>query len=74
LVEKGTDLFNPQINPSPFHSSPFYFKIAIKAKDWTVAAKESNRKPPISAERNKYVKDLLEKAAVNSKATSTAKP
>ena len=50
------------------------FKTAIKAKDWTTAAKESNRKSPISAERNKYVKDLLEKASVNSKATSSAKP
>jgi GH24 family phage-related lysozyme (muramidase) len=48
------------------------FKAAIKAKDWTKAAKESNRKSPISAERNKYVKDLLEKAAANT--TSTVKP
>ncbi len=44
------------------------FKKAIIAKDWTTAAKESNRKSPISAERNKYVKDLLEKAAKNAKA------
>jgi hypothetical protein len=36
----------------------------VKAKEWTAAAKESNRKPPISAERNKYVKDLFEKAVV----------
>ena len=50
------------------------FKTAIKAKNWAAAAKESNRKPPISAERNKYVKDLLEKAAANSKATSSIKP
>jgi len=48
------------------------FKTAIKAKDWSKAAKESNRKSPISAERNKYVKDLLDKAAAN--ATSQAKP
>ncbi|GAA6169280.1 hypothetical protein [Sessilibacter corallicola] len=41
------------------------FKKAIKSKDWATAAKESNRKPPISAERNKYVKDLLEKAQSN---------
>ena len=48
------------------------FKKAIKAKDWVTAATESNRKSPISAERNKYVKDLLEKAAAHSK--KTAKP
>lgn len=42
-------------------------KKAVKAKDWSTAAKESNRKPPISAERNKYVKDLFEKAAANTK-------
>ncbi|KGJ86831.1 glycoside hydrolase family protein [Colwellia psychrerythraea] len=47
------------------------FMTAIKAKDWTKAAQESHRKSPISAERNKYVKDLLEKAAANS--TSPAK-
>lgn len=47
------------------------FKTAIKAKDWTKAAKESNRKTPVSAERNKYVKDLLEKSAANT--TSPAK-
>jgi GH24 family phage-related lysozyme (muramidase) len=43
------------------------FKKAVKAKDWANAAKESNRKSPISAERNKYVKDLFEKAAANAK-------
>ena len=48
------------------------FKTAIKAKNWAAAAKESNRKSPISAERNKYVKDLLEKAAANT--TSPTKP
>jgi GH24 family phage-related lysozyme (muramidase) len=42
-------------------------KKAVKAKDWTEAAKESNRKAPISVERNKYVKDLFEKAAANVK-------
>ena len=31
------------------------FKKAVKAKDWSTAAKESNRKHPISQERNKYV-------------------
>lgn len=36
---------------------------AIKAKDWAKAATESNRKPPVSAARNKYVKDLFNKAA-----------
>ncbi|MET1257381.1 glycoside hydrolase family protein [Aliikangiella maris] len=47
-------------------------KKAVKAKDWSEAAKESNRKSPISAERNKYVKDLFEKAAANVK--NPAKP
>lgn len=36
---------------------------AIKAKDWLKAANNSNRKAPISALRNKYVKDLLIKAS-----------
>ncbi len=45
---------------------PSFIK-AVKLKDWTIAAKESNRKPPISAERNKYVKSLFEKAASNTK-------
>jgi GH24 family phage-related lysozyme (muramidase) len=48
------------------------FKIAIKAKDWTEAAKQSNRKAPISAERNKYVKDLFEKAAADSSVITPA--
>ncbi|MCL7420497.1 MAG: pesticin C-terminus-like muramidase [Methylobacter sp.] len=39
------------------------FNAAIKAKDWQKAAYNSSRTAPISAERNKYVKDLLEKAA-----------
>ncbi|MGF1686637.1 hypothetical protein L4C36_08075 [Photobacterium japonica] len=41
------------------------FKKAIKNNEWAVAAKESNRKPPINAERNKYVRDLLNKAKSN---------
>ncbi|MGF1724094.1 hypothetical protein [Photobacterium nomapromontoriensis] len=41
------------------------FKKAIKDNDWATAAKESNRKSPIQAERNKYVKDLLNKAESN---------
>lgn len=48
------------------------FKKAVKAKNWSTASKESNRKAPIAAERNKYVKDLFEKAASNAK--KTAKP
>lgn len=44
------------------------FNAAIKAKDWQKAADNSNRAAPISAERNKYVKDLLEKAAKADKA------
>ena len=39
------------------------FNAAIKAKDWKKAADNSKRSPPVSPERNKYVKDLLEKAA-----------
>ena len=48
------------------------FNKHIKAKDWKAAAGESSRKPPISPARNKYVKDLLEKAA--KKAAVTKKP
>jgi len=39
------------------------FNAAIQAKDWQAAANNSNRKPPVSPERNQYVKDLLEKAS-----------
>lgn len=39
------------------------FNAAIKAKNWQKAADNSSRAAPVSAERNKYVKDLLEKAA-----------
>ncbi len=46
-------------------------KKAVKAKDWTTAAAESSRKSPISAERNKYVKDLFEKAAANAKSAAS---
>lgn len=35
---------------------------AVKANDWAKAALNSNRKPPVSAARNKYVKDLFDKA------------
>ena len=49
------------------------FKKAVIDKDWAVAAKESNRKPPISAERNKYVKDLFDKAASSVAASKTTK-
>jgi len=48
------------------------FNSAIKAKDWQKAADNSNRKSPISATRNKYVKDLLEKAANSAKTTTKA--
>lgn len=41
------------------------FNAAINKKDWQKAADNSNRKSPISAARNKYVKDLLIKAAKN---------
>lgn len=40
------------------------FNKYIKEKSWSEAAEESNRSD-ISAARNKYVKDLLEKAAKN---------
>lgn len=50
------------------------FKKAVKDKDWTTAAKESNRKAPISDERNKYVKDLFEKAAAATAANKPKKP
>ncbi len=46
------------------------FNRAIKAKDWQKAADNSNRKSPISAARNKYVKDLLEQAAKSVKKTT----
>ena len=39
------------------------FNAAIKVKDWQKSADNSGRAPPVSAERNKYVKDLLEKGA-----------
>ena len=35
---------------------------SVKGKDWKKAAAESHRAPPISTDRNKYVKDLFEKA------------
>ena len=43
------------------------FTAAIKARDWQKAADESHR-TGISGTRNDYVKDLLEKAAADSKA------
>ncbi|MCU7918872.1 MAG: hypothetical protein KZQ99_06640 [Candidatus Thiodiazotropha sp. (ex Dulcina madagascariensis)] len=43
------------------------FNKYIKIKDWQQAANNSKRKPPVSAARNKYVKDLLEKAANKAK-------
>ena len=49
------------------------FNTAIKAKDWQKAADNSSRAAPVSAERNKYVKDLLEKAAQSS-STKSSKP
>lgn len=35
---------------------------AIRARNWTEAAVESNRLPPISPARNSYIRGLLEKA------------
>lgn len=46
------------------------FNAAIKDKDWKKAADNSSRTTPISAERNKYVKDLLEKAAKTAQSES----
>ena len=49
------------------------FNKYIKAKNWSDAAKESNRSD-VSDARNKYAKDLLEKAAKDSaKTTSDSK-
>ena len=41
------------------------FNAAIKAKDWKKAADNSSRASPVAPSRNKYVKDLLEKASKN---------
>ena len=49
------------------------FKKAIKSQDWETAANESNSKPPVSAERNKYVKNLILKAAADKKKREEAK-
>lgn len=46
------------------------FNAAVVAKDWQKAANESQRSRPISAARNQYVKDLLEKAAKAAKNVS----
>lgn len=46
------------------------FNKYIKAKSWSDAAKESNRSD-VSDARNKYVKDLLEKAAKDSAKTTS---
>ena len=35
---------------------------AVNANEWAKAALHSSRKPPISAVRNSYVKDLFNKA------------
>lgn len=43
------------------------FNKAVKDKDWQLAADNSNRAAPVSAARNKYVKDLLEAAAKSSR-------
>jgi len=37
----------------------------IKAENWQKAASESHRKKPVPAQRNQYVKSLLEQAAKN---------
>lgn len=49
------------------------FNDAIKSKDWQKAADNSSRKSPVSAERNMYVKDLLEKAAKNADKSESSK-
>ena len=51
------------------------FNKYIKAKNWSEGAKESNRSD-VSDARNKYVKDLLEKAAKDSAtaASNSKKP
>lgn len=45
------------------------FNKHIKRRDWQKAATECKRKPPVSASRNQYVRDLLQKA--EKKASST---
>lgn len=45
---------------------------AVKAKNWREAAAQSNRAPPVSAERNAYVRNLLERAADNAEATASS--
>ena len=39
-------------------------KKAVKARDWIQASTESSRKPPISEERNRYVRELFEKGCI----------
>lgn len=39
------------------------FNAAVAAQDWKEAALHSRRASPISAERNQYVRSLLEQAA-----------
>ena len=48
------------------------FNKYIKEKKWSNAANEANRSD-VSETRNKYVKDLLEKAAKDAAATSPDK-
>lgn len=53
------------------------FNSAVNAEDWGRAAVESRRQRPVSALRNQYVKDLLNKAAkkiASSKKTSVPTP
>ena len=43
------------------------FNKAVKDQDWQRAAANSKRAAPVSAARNKYVKDLLEAASKSSR-------
>lgn len=48
------------------------FNAAIKAKNWQKAADHSRRSPPVSAERNEYVRGLLKSVVEVKPAASTA--
>lgn len=58
-------IFN--VGPTNLKNTWPNFNKAIRDKDWKKAADNSGRAAPVSALRNEYVKDLLEKAAKNTK-------
>lgn len=42
-----------------------FFRRAIRNQDWAAAAAQSNRKAPVSAERNACTRELLEAATAD---------